>query len=501
MKYHFFSSFFIFCSQGGLLLLFTFSNLNATPLDADIEKDLRLLRAVFEDKTRQAEILIQEGANPDIADYYGISALMYSIQNENDKIMNLLIENGANVDSTDYQGMNALMYALLSDNVTLIYPLIEKTSKINHQDIGGNSAMIYAAYNDDIEVAQALYSKGAKINVQNQKGITPLMIAASFGNFYMTDFLLFYDADTDKKAKDGATALHLAAWYGQEETAGLLLDEGAFLEAEDQSGNTPLIYSVLADDVVMAWYLAESGANLIHVNRNGFSPLILAVASKNKDMVDIITFYDFEEPKPNNKSKSALAQAYASRDVKLISKLESFPGVDKSGLYISEIRLGSFLDFNRNDLTYGFMAGLYESRYGFSIITDFRRRTTERKVQQLQSENLVYQFMEIRNFLTLRLQKETEFFPTSVFSAGLRYGGGLMYSYGDFAGTGIQPPSKLSVSPFLDVFFRSDNWVVSAAYSFHRTGLTAIPAHRFQIGIAYHIPLIRAKDLKFSPLL
>ena len=496
-----FSSFFIFCFQGWLLLLFTFFNLNAAPSSLDIEKDLRLLRAVFEDKPRQVEILIGEGADPDITDYYGISALMYSIQNENDTIMNLLVENGANIDTTDYQGMNALMYALLSGNDTLIYPLIEKTTKINQQDIRGNNAMIYAAYSDDIEVAHALYSKGANIHVQNQKGITPLMIASSFGNFYMTDFLLFYGADVDTTARDGSTALHLAAWYGQEEIAGLLLDYGADLEAEDKSGNTPFIYSVLVDDVVMAWYLAESGANLTHVNKNGFSPLRLAVASQNKEMIEMITFYDFKEPKATEKSKSALALAYASRDMELINKINEFPGIDKSGLYISELRLGSFLGFNRNDLTYGFMAGLYESRYGFSLTTDFRRRTSERKVQQAQSSDLVYQFMEIRNFWTVRLQKEIEFFPASSFSAGFRYGGGLLYSYGNFAGTSIQPPAKLSASPFLDAFFRSNNWIVSAAYSFHRTGLTAIPAHRFQVGIAYHIPFIRAKDLKFSPVL
>ncbi|MFP4287815.1 MAG: ankyrin repeat domain-containing protein [Bacteroidota bacterium] len=500
MNYHL-SSFFIFCFQGCLLLLFTFFNLNAAPSSLDIEKDLRLLSAVFEDKTNQVEVLIQEGANPDIADYYGISALMYSIQNENDSIMNLLIDNGANADTTDYQGMNALMYALLSGNDTLIYPLIEKTTKINHQDTRGNNAMIYAAYSDDVEIAGALYSKGANIHVQNQKGITPLMIASSFGNFYMADFLLFYGVNTDTRARDGSTALHLAAWYGQEEIAGLLLDYGADMEAEDKSGNTPFIYAVLADDVVMAWYLAESGANLTHVNQNGFSPLRLAVASQNKEMVDMITFYDFKEPKATDKSKSALALAYASRDRELINKMKDFPGIDKSGLYISEFRLGSFLDFNRNDLTYGFMAGLYESRYGFSLTTDFRRRITERKVQQAQSEDLVYQFMEIRNFWTLRLQKETEFFPASSFSAGIRYGGGLMYSYGNFAGTGIDPPSQLTVSPFLDAFFRSGNWAVSAAYGFHRTGFTAIPAHRFQIGIAYHIPLISAKDLRFSPVL
>ncbi len=496
-----FSILFLHCLRGCFLLFFTSFFLNAYSSSLDIEKDLRLLRAVFEDRSSQVEVLIQEGADPDIADYYGISALMYSIQNENDTIMNILLRNGANVDTTDYQGMNALMYALISKNDTLIYPLIERTTKMNHQDTMGNTAMIYAAYTDDTDIANALYSQGANINVQNQKGISPLMIAASFGNFYMTDFLLFYGADVDTRARDGSSALHLAAWYGQEEIAGLLLDEGADLEAEDKSGNTPFMYAVLVDDVVMAWYLAESGASLTHVNRNGFSPLRLAVASKNKDMVDMITFYDFKEPEATEKSKSALALAYASRDMDLISKMDDFPGIDKRGLYISELRLGSFLDFNRNDLTYGFMAGLYESRFGFSLTADFRRRTSERKVQQAQSPELVYQFMEVRNFWTMRLQKEMEIFPSSSFSAGIRYGGGLIYSYGNFAGTGINPPTQLSASPFLDAFFRSGNWVVSAAYSFHRTGLTAIPAHRFQAGIAYHIPLFRAKDLKFTPVL
>ncbi|MEI0563860.1 ankyrin repeat domain-containing protein [Brachyspira pulli] len=60
-----------------------------------LENITALILAIFNDNTAKAEVLINSGANVNIKDRYGRTALYYAKRNNNTKIVQMLIEKGA----------------------------------------------------------------------------------------------------------------------------------------------------------------------------------------------------------------------------------------------------------------------------------------------------------------------------------------------------------------------------------------------------------------------
>lgn len=463
-------------------------------------EDFKLLDAVFKNNSKQVALMLEEGANPNSADYYGTNALMFAVSNESISISIMLLEAGANPNLTDYKDRNTLVYAIESENDTIIRLIAPEMDNINYADRMGRTAMHYAAKYDNLNTMVLLKDLGADIDRENNDKVTPLQVAASWGHFYVVDFLLFYGARVNHTAKDGSSALHLASWYGNEEVSGLLMDWGADIELEDNMGNTPVYYSILTEDIEMVWYLAESGARLNHINNAGYTPLALAVSTSNEDLIDVITFYDFTEPKVQEKGNSALSIAYSKRNRDIIRKIHSFDGIKKKGIYISAFEAGTYLEFNPNEFAYGFQSSIYESRFGIVAGIHFSRRIGLKKVQLIQSENLIYQFREKRNFWTLSLQKDYMIYEHPSFTTSVRWGAGLNYNYGNYNGTGIDPPSGFAVVPKLGVMITTGNLSVFTSVHFLRTGQTMIPSQRFRSGLIYKFPFNTVSLKRFNPV-
>ena len=57
------------------------------------------------------KVLFQHGANPEVKDEYGNTALMEASSHGHDKVVELLLQGGAPVNSKDMHGNTALHYA------------------------------------------------------------------------------------------------------------------------------------------------------------------------------------------------------------------------------------------------------------------------------------------------------------------------------------------------------------------------------------------------------
>jgi ankyrin repeat protein len=227
----------------------------------------------------------------------GTTALVFAIINTHYDLAAILVEHGADPNVADIAGMAAL-YAAVDMN--------------SLQWVQGRPAPILRDRLDGIDLVTLLLAKGANPNARLKRaplkrhhdagstmnfneGTTPLMRAARTNDLAVMHALLDAGADPFLTLPDGTTTLMLAAGQGYGglrgegirivvpteagavEAVSLLLDRGVDVNAVSATGNTALHGAVSRGDTVVK-VLAEHRAALIR-NNAGFSPLDLALGA------------------------------------------------------------------------------------------------------------------------------------------------------------------------------------------------------------------------------
>ena len=147
--------------------------------------------------------------------YKGETAFLFAVMFANSKLVKLLIENGADINDKDHWGVSALMHASQIGHLDITKLLIENNADVNAKDLDGNSALIHASdikYNGSKfpRIAKVLLENKADINAKNKDAQTALMKASVAGKLDTVKLLVEYNADTTAKDSNNKTALLLA---------------------------------------------------------------------------------------------------------------------------------------------------------------------------------------------------------------------------------------------------------------------------------------------------
>jgi uncharacterized protein len=267
------------------------------------------------------EEMIRAGADVNIPTPEGVTPLMIAIDNAHNDVAKLLLDRGANPNLWDWWGRTALYIAVdrkeaagggargggrggaavpvpLSSGPavssmeiinTLLAADVDPNPQLNmhRPSRGGNSGrfgdnqlstgctpLFRATQGNDMEVIQALLAKGASPNV-NTMGLTAFLIAAGVGpgsrggaglaaagavggpsNMALMDLLLQHGADVNAQVtgtktysmrvsrapstNEGMTALHAAAQAGKTDMVRYLIEKGANPELVDVNGKKPI---------------------------------------------------------------------------------------------------------------------------------------------------------------------------------------------------------------------------------------------------------------------
>jgi ankyrin repeat protein len=269
-----------------------------------------LLYAARSGCTRCVRALLAAGADVDRPTPEGMTPLMIAIDNQRYDTARLLLDQGANPRVWDWYGRTALYVAVdmssfrgrqshptrssetSADDVVRL--LLEAGVNANAQlnmhrpSRGGNSGrfadellttgttpLLRAAIGADVETARLLLEHGALVDLPNVHGVTPLMAAAGHGvsgrfgrldpeqgearAMEMLELLLAAGADINAKITDtnsltarvgrqpsavtereGQTALYGAVKFGWKSVVEYLLANGADPKVKDALGRTPL---------------------------------------------------------------------------------------------------------------------------------------------------------------------------------------------------------------------------------------------------------------------
>lgn len=140
----------------------------------------------------QAITAFPQQSDIDAKDETGLTALMQAALDGTADEIRKLLKKGANLEVKDQYGWTALMYSV-GFSRPAVYPkkeidpeplktLLGASADVNASDNRGNTPLMIAALNDKVEFVKLLLSKGANVNAMNRKGVTALSYANAKGN-------------------------------------------------------------------------------------------------------------------------------------------------------------------------------------------------------------------------------------------------------------------------------------------------------------------------------
>lgn len=225
-----------------------------------------LLWAAQNNDTTLAGLLLDAGADPRIANRYGILPLWLAATNRSAPLVKLLLDHGADASGASPYGETALMAAARSGDVESLRMLLAAGADPNAMESSnGETAVMWAAVEGHADAVHVLVKGGADPNAHARVLNLPAM------NWEQTGMVstvlpvggwtaLMYTARDD--ARDGALAL---------------LEVGAEVNTQDPDGTTALSLAIMNAHYDLAAKLLEAGADPNIADRSGMTALYTAI--------------------------------------------------------------------------------------------------------------------------------------------------------------------------------------------------------------------------------
>lgn len=317
--------------------------------------NLPLCVAIAAGDEAMVEILLAGGADPNLAQSYGNTALSYAVSENggNSNMVRMLLAAGANPQPIDDHGHTPMGSAAMHGNLELLELLHEAGASvqpvasgpsplhaavraqqfeaaqwllahganIDARDDHRTTALHIAIERDHIEIALALIAAGADVNVQttDEHRTTPLISASKKGNVELIEALLAAGADPHCKDADGQSAIDYA---GYREQLRALFPEASspwcnpaprFERIEREL--PPLLQAIHRNDreaFAAALSLAQQSGDIELTNYRGDTALMLATAYGNRHMIDALLAAGAKVLASNAKGDSAWSYAFSS---------------------------------------------------------------------------------------------------------------------------------------------------------------------------------------------
>lgn len=167
--------------------------------------------------------------NIDTPDTLGFSALMQASRKGDMEMTETLLKFGADVNLKNDSGKTALMLTCFAGQIETAKLLREHGARYDDFDNGGSTAMHWGVDGGNANLIDWMIADGANSNIcDKHSGWTPLLRCASVsGNYHVASCLLREGADINIQDVDGKTALMISVLNKNEQLLDLLLKRNA----------------------------------------------------------------------------------------------------------------------------------------------------------------------------------------------------------------------------------------------------------------------------------
>lgn len=263
-----------------------------------------LLRAAMRFPT-WVEPLLQIGAQADVLDRNGVSALAYAVRTSNLLVVEALLRAGAD---PSLAGPTALPPTFWASTPDMLTRLLEAGADVHAVDpTTGDSLMVCYARNRNLPMLQVLVERGVE-DRPNRSGWTGAAIASNLANpwpegmallaaatpgdsrlAYATDLatvtsLLAEGLPIDQRDDLGATLLHVACLDKDDHRAEFALEHGAKTDVVDAFGALPIQYALAGGLTALAPRLVPSSAPPVALR----AALVEAIRTGQRSVADAL---------------------------------------------------------------------------------------------------------------------------------------------------------------------------------------------------------------------
>lgn len=170
----------------------------------------------------------------------GDELLLQAAENGLTRVARRALEQGADVDVEDNNGWTALHWACDTGQSEIVRLLINEEAEPNVIDSFGRAPLHLASINGHCQVVDELLRGSADFDVQDGvDGATPLHRASEANHSSFVTMLLKAGSTVNIVDNRGNTALHLASRRGHQETVRILLENGANVTITTENDESP----------------------------------------------------------------------------------------------------------------------------------------------------------------------------------------------------------------------------------------------------------------------
>ena len=290
------------------------------------ENETALLVACIKRNTCIINILLNAGADPNIAATNGNTCLHYAADNDiPQEIVQAIIDHGADVNATNKTNQTALLLAYHKGKADIINTLLNAGADPNIAVTDGNTCLHYAAQDRFFpkEAIRAAINKGANVNATNHKNQTVVLLACKKGNTNIINMLLDAGADPNVADTNGYTCLHATAYCGvRQGVFQAIIDHGVDVNATNKQNQTALLVACTQQNTDLINTLLNAGADPSIADTNGDTCLHQAVTqSSSKAILQAIIDHGAEVNATNHENQTALLPACKEGNTDLINTL------------------------------------------------------------------------------------------------------------------------------------------------------------------------------------
>lgn len=141
---------------------------------------------------------------------------------DNDQAVKFLLQHGADPDIVDEDGRTALMMALYNGRSSTSLTLAQSRANLELRDRNRTTALMFAARRGQIDAVRAMIARGVSLDLQEKSRMTALMYAARDGQPAVVRVLKDAGASTSATDRKGRSATDLALIKGHAEIVRIL---------------------------------------------------------------------------------------------------------------------------------------------------------------------------------------------------------------------------------------------------------------------------------------
>lgn len=267
--------------------------------------DAPVADAAMEGNVALVQSLLADGADVNIAQGDGSTALHWAAYRDDPELARILLSADADVTATTRNGdYTPIFMAARNGGAVVIELLLEAGTDANATNAVGTTPLMLASASAKQDAVRVLLAHGADVartDTLNEQ--TALMFAAAVGGAEVIELLAGHGADLDAVSRvmdptqadehraaarvrrqsrgsrvGGLSALHFAAREGQMDAIRALVEAGASVNtvaASDQM--TPITSAIINGYFDIGQYLLDSGANANLASAGGVTPLFATI--------------------------------------------------------------------------------------------------------------------------------------------------------------------------------------------------------------------------------